>query len=110
MDQLSVQAPFLPVAFFNGQAGCLGSFFSAYPLPGCPNPNPNPNALPDAGVIDPNFIPCLALFQGFPGGDRNRPNFGNPSQADVENPATFAKITSTVGTPRLIQFSLRWAF
>jgi hypothetical protein len=40
----------------------------------------------------------------------NHPNFGNPSQADVENPATFAKITQTVGTPRLIQFSLRYAF
>jgi hypothetical protein len=40
----------------------------------------------------------------------NHANFANPAQADVENPATFGKITQTVGTPRLIQFSLRWAF
>jgi hypothetical protein len=52
----------------------------------------------------------------------NHANFGNPSINDVESiphdpitgqPLTtgpFAKITSTVGTPRLIQFSLRYAF
>jgi hypothetical protein len=67
VDQLSFQAPFLPVAFGPGAPGCLGSFFSANVLPGCPSPNIN--ALPQAGVIDPNFIPCLATFQGFPGGD-----------------------------------------
>src|SRR5205807_9576189 len=41
VDQLSFQAPYLPVAFGGGAPGCLGSFFSANPLPGCPNPNPN---------------------------------------------------------------------
>ena len=58
VDQLSFQAPFLPVAFGGGAPGCAGSFFSANPLPGCPNPNPN--ALPNAGVIDPEFhsVPC----------------------------------------------------
>ncbi len=66
-DQLSFQAPFLPVAFGPGAPGCLGSFFSATPLPGCPNPNPN--ALPQAGVLDPNFVPCLGVFQGFTGND-----------------------------------------
>ena len=66
-DQLSFQGPFLPIAFGPGQAGCLGSFFSATPLPGCPNPNGN--ALPAAGTLDPNFVPCLGAFQGFPGGD-----------------------------------------
>src|SRR4029077_8707440 len=52
----------------------------------------------------------------------NHANFGNPSNNDVESiahdtftgqPTTdgpFGKITSTVGTPRLIQFSLRYAF
>jgi hypothetical protein len=57
----------------------------------------------------------------------NHANFGNPTVNDVEtifcspgvngcpangiNPSTpFGKITSTVGTPRLIQFSLRYAF
>ena len=66
-DQLSFQAPFLPVAFGPGAPGCLATFFSASPLPGCPNPNIN--ALPQAGVIDPAFIPCLAVLQDFPGGD-----------------------------------------
>ncbi len=69
VDQLSFQAPFLPVAFGAGQAGCLGSFFSATVLPGCPDPNPN--ALPQAGVIDPNFVPCLGILQGFAGNDPN---------------------------------------
>ena len=26
----------------------------------------NPNALPVGGVIDPTFVPCLSVFQGFP--------------------------------------------
>ena len=69
VDQLSFQAPFLPVAFGPGQAGCLGSFFSATVLAGCPDPNPN--ALPQAGVIDPTFVPCLGLLQGFAGNDPN---------------------------------------
>lgn len=46
----------------------------------------------------------------------NHTNFGNPSVTDVEqylvNPASspFGKIVQTNGNPRLIQFSLRWAF
>jgi hypothetical protein len=63
VDQLSFQAPFLPVAFGGGPPGCLGSFFSLTPLPACPNPNPN--GLPQAGTIDPAFVGCLSLFQGF---------------------------------------------
>jgi Carboxypeptidase regulatory-like domain/TonB dependent receptor len=66
-DQLSFETPFLPVAFGGGSPGCLGTYFSATPLPGCPNPNPN--ALPQAGTLDPAFVPCLNVFQGFPGGD-----------------------------------------
>src|SRR5438477_6330715 len=62
-DQLSFQAPFLPVAFGPGAKDCLSTFFSATPGPNCPSPNIN--ALPQAGVIDPAFIPCLATFQGF---------------------------------------------
>src|SRR5437016_14323819 len=41
----------------------MSTFFSATPGPNCPSPNIN--ALPQAGVIDPAFIPCLATFQGF---------------------------------------------
>src|SRR5581483_12470536 len=40
----------------------------------------------------------------------NHANFASPASADVENPSAFGKINSTVGTPRLIQFSLRYAF
>jgi hypothetical protein len=44
----------------------------------------------------------------------NHANFGNPAVNDVETiplaNSPFAKITSTLGTPRLIQFSLRYAF
>lgn len=48
----------------------------------------------------------------------NHPSFANPGSADVEtvNPANpqgagpFAQITSVVGTPRLIQFSLKYSY
>src|SRR6266478_3416794 len=40
----------------------------------------------------------------------NHPSFANPPAADVENPSSLAKINSTVGNPRLIQFSLKYSF
>jgi hypothetical protein len=40
----------------------------------------------------------------------NHANFASPTSADVENKGAFGKINSTVGTPRLIQLSLRYAF
>jgi hypothetical protein len=40
----------------------------------------------------------------------NHVNFSNPTFTDVESPGNFGQITTTKGTPRLIQFSLRWAF
>jgi Carboxypeptidase regulatory-like domain len=74
-DQLSFETPFLPVAFGGGSPGCLGTYFSATPAAGCPSPNPN--ALPQAGTLDPNFVPCLNVFQGFPGGDTTQAaNYG----------------------------------
>lgn len=73
-DQLSFQSPFLPIAFAGTQAGCLQTVFSANPLPGCPNPNPN--ALPTGGTLDANFVPCLGVLSGFPGGDTTQaPNY-----------------------------------
>jgi carboxypeptidase family protein len=77
VDQLSFQAPFLPVAFGGGPPNCLGLFFSQTPPPatgplgGCPNPNPN--GLPQAGTLDPTFVPCLAVFQGFVVNNSNPP-------------------------------------
>jgi len=73
VDQLSFQAPFLPITFGGGTPGCLGTYFSATPAAGCPNPNPN--ALPTAGTLSPSFIPCQSAFQGF--------NGGNPAQAPI---------------------------
>src|SRR5882724_4861447 len=54
VDQLSFQAPFLPVAFAGEPAGSLANFFLT-----------PPNALPKGGVLDPNFVPCLGAFAGF---------------------------------------------
>ena len=74
VDQLSFQTPFLPVAFAGGPPGCLGTFFSANAPPAC---SPNVNALPQAGTLDPAFVPCLAVFQGFPGNDTTQAaNYG----------------------------------
>ena len=39
----------------------------------------------------------------------NHPAFDKPSITDVESPS-FGQITNTLGTPRLMQFSLRYAF
>jgi Carboxypeptidase regulatory-like domain len=65
-DQLSFQAPYLPVAFGGGAPGSLSNFFET-----------GINALPQAGTLDPNFVPCLGAFQGFPGGDTTVfPNYG----------------------------------
>ncbi|MGC1907764.1 MAG: carboxypeptidase-like regulatory domain-containing protein, partial [Candidatus Acidiferrum sp.] len=84
-DQLSFETPFLPVAFGGGQPGCLGSYYSATPLPGCPNPNPN--ALPQAGTLDPNFVPCLNTFAGFPGGNTTlAANYGTATGAACPGP------------------------
>jgi hypothetical protein len=40
----------------------------------------------------------------------NHANFSSPIFTDVETAGNFGQITSTKGTPRLIQFSARWAF
>jgi hypothetical protein len=76
VDQLSFQAPFLPVAFGGGLPGCASTFFSADQPASC-NPGgaaANPNALPVAGVINPSFVPCLSVFQGFPTTQPGPPN------------------------------------
>ena len=67
VDQLSFQAPFLPVASGGGLPGCAATFFSSDAPANCipAGLTSNPNALPKGGVIDPNFVPCLAFFQGF---------------------------------------------
>jgi Carboxypeptidase regulatory-like domain/TonB dependent receptor len=72
-DQLSFQAPYLPIVFGALPPGCLSVFFSNstnFPSNCLVPPNTtNFNALPTAGTLDPNFLPCQAAFTGFPGGD-----------------------------------------
>jgi hypothetical protein len=53
VDQLSFQAPFLPIAFAGGSAGSLANFFAGAPPA-------NPNGLPPAGVLSATYVPCLA--------------------------------------------------
>jgi len=69
VDQLSFQAPFLPVVFFPGSPGSLTNFYApcsasnpAPPNPACPN---NPNATPPGGVISPSFVPVVSHIVGF---------------------------------------------
>jgi len=66
VDQLSFQAPYLPVAFGAGSPGSLANFFET-----------GINKLPQAGTLDPTFVPCLGSFIGFTGGDTTTfPNYG----------------------------------
>jgi Carboxypeptidase regulatory-like domain/TonB dependent receptor len=89
VDQLSFQAPFLPVAFGGGMPGCASTFFSANQPAACnPGGGANPNALPVGGVINSTFVPCLSVFQGFPTPSPGQPvdtnlagNFGCPGNS-----------------------------
>ena len=40
----------------------------------------------------------------------NHPSFANPPAVDIEAPSSFTALTALVGTPRVIQFSLKYAF
>jgi hypothetical protein len=59
VDQLSFNAPFLPIAFGGGAPGSLSAFFAG-------SPAVNPNALPPAGVLSATYVPCLAQLTSFP--------------------------------------------
>jgi hypothetical protein len=54
VDQMSFQAPFLPIAFGSGAPGSLSNFFLT-----------PPNALPAAGTLDPGFLPVYSHLTGF---------------------------------------------
>jgi hypothetical protein len=88
VDQLSFQTPFLPVAFGGGSPGCLSTFFSANQPASCfpAGASSNPNALPTAGTLDPNFVPCLSVFNGFVNSS------GNPT-SDTTQSASYVPST-----------------
>ena len=100
VDQLSFQAPFLPVAFGGGLPGCAATFFSADAPASCfpPGSTSNPNALPAGGAIDPAFVPCLSLFQGFVVNGTSTPT------SDTTQTPTFA--CSGAGLPSTAIFGL----
>jgi len=92
VDQLSFQAPFLPIAFGGGPPGCMAQFFqiSPQPTPSCPNPpSPNGNGLPKAGTLDPTFLPCLGVITGFSSGTNGFPDVGCASGSPGVVPSSF---------------------
>ncbi|HYU47982.1 MAG TPA: hypothetical protein VEK84_17600, partial [Terriglobales bacterium] len=54
---------------------------------GCPSPNFN--ALPKAGVLDGNFLPCLGVITGFSGGTDNSPDVGCATGSPGSVPSSF---------------------
>jgi hypothetical protein len=75
VDQLSFQAPFIPIAGLGGLPGSLTNFFQpcgsgnpAVPNPWCSSAQfgmTNPNGLPAAGQLSPSFVGCASILQGF---------------------------------------------
>jgi hypothetical protein len=75
VDQLSFQAPFIPIAGLGGLPGSLTNFFEPCSASNPAPQNPwcsstafgmtNPNALPAAGQLSPNFVGCASVLQGF---------------------------------------------
>jgi len=90
VDQLSFQAPYLPIAGLGNGPGCLPAYFSSNAPANCQSNGVNPNALPIAGTIDPNFVPCAGVLDSFPGGDTTQfPNYVCGSGSPGVFPAQF---------------------
>ncbi len=59
VDQLSFQAPFVPIVFFGQTPGfTMADFFTGTPAT-------NPNAVPAAGQLSGAWLPCLAKLTSF---------------------------------------------
>jgi hypothetical protein len=59
VDQLSFQAPFIPIVFFGQTPGfTMSDFFTGTPAV-------NPNAVPAAGALNAAWLPCLAQLTSF---------------------------------------------
>jgi hypothetical protein len=60
VDQLSFQSPFIPIVFFGQTPGfTMSDFFTG-------TPQTNPNAVPAAGTLSAQWLPCLAQLTSFP--------------------------------------------
>jgi len=110
VDQLSFQAPYLPVASLGNVPGCLSTFFSPNAPPACQTNGANPNALPAGGVLDPGFVPCLGALQGFPGGDTTQfPNYACASGGPGLVPSTLLFVL-TVPRHFVVPNTQQWNF
>jgi hypothetical protein len=92
VDQLSFQAPFLPIAGAPGNPGCLGTFFSADAPASCGQfgGTANVNALPKAGILDPNFVPCLGGIASFQNNDTSQaPSYGCAGPGSIPSNGLF---------------------
>ena len=110
VDQLSFQAPYLPIAGLGNAPGCLSAFFSPNAPPGCLTNGANPNALPAGGVLDPGFVPCLGALQGFPGGDTTQfPNYACASGSPGLVPSNLLFVL-TVPRKFVVPSTQQWNF
>ncbi len=97
VDQLSFQAPFIPIAGAGGLPGSLTNFFEP-----CSSNNPapqnpwcsstqfgmtNPNALPAAGVLSPSFVGCASVLQNFVVNNTTTPTFDSTQSPVYANQA-----------------------
>ena len=74
VDQLSFQAPFIPIVAFATTPGfTLANYFTGTPAT-------NANAVPQAGQLSTAWVPCLAQFTGFVDG------LGNPTSDPNQSP------------------------
>jgi Carboxypeptidase regulatory-like domain/TonB dependent receptor len=100
VDQLSFQAPFLPIAFGGGLPGCLTTYFSSDAPANCipTGFTSNPNALPPAGQLNSNFIPCTSALESFNGGIPTQvANYGCASGSPGSVPTQYLFV---LGVPR----------
>jgi hypothetical protein len=97
VDQLSFQAPFIPIAGAPGLPGSLTNFFEpclptnpAPQNPWCTSPQfgmTNPNALPAAGQLSANFVGCGSVLQGFVVNGTSTPTFDSTQSPVYANQA-----------------------
>lgn len=118
VDQISFQAPFLPIVFAGSGPGGFTNFFApcaaSNPLPYSPYCNgttglgSNPNAVPPAGQLSAAFIPCQSVFTGFTNNDPTQAaNYGCASGGPGNIP-TEALFTLAVPRHFVVPSTQQW--